>query len=74
MSESKLCKHPKGPINICFECINNKLNQRDKLLEFVKELAFLDRYTDDEINEFNKIGYYFEVKEIRDFLKEIREL
>jgi hypothetical protein len=45
-----------------------------KLLEFVKNLAWLHRYDDEEIKEFNGQGFYLEAKEARGLLKEIGEL
>jgi hypothetical protein len=52
----------------------NKMQRYEKLLEFVKSVAWIDRYTDKEIQEFNDIGYYIEAVEARKLLEEIGEL
>ena len=44
------------------------------MLNFLKNLAWVHRYTDKEIEEFNENGSYLEAKEARDLLREIGEL
>lgn len=44
-----------------------------KLLEFVKSLAWLNRWDDEDIKEYNDQGFYLEAKEARDLLREMGE-
>lgn len=72
MSEYK-CENHKLNI-VCLGCVKAIMRREKKLLEFVKSLAWIERYNDKEIKEFNDLGFYLEAKEARDLLKEIGEL
>ncbi len=45
----------------------------NEMLSFIKALSF-ERYSDEDIEDFNRHGVYLESKEARDFLRRIGEI
>ena len=56
---------------ICAGCVRAWIARHDRMLEFIKNIGWCHRYTDEEIKDFNDVGHYLEAKEARDLLKEI---